>query len=661
MTSFLHKALAKNRTEELGYDVWREFVIPPFYDQLDLQEAKKPRVVIGGRGCGKTMLLRYLSHYSTFSQHRTDIPPDALLSIGLYWRADTQFSALMYGRGLEDDVWSSAFHHLLALIVALQVLESMSSITASSVQTFTEADFRAVSVEPLRAFDESIPENVTDLHSHLQSMLWRFETWVANVRTQRTPVFLPGMNFVLALIGLLKQSIPELEKSLFYVYVDEYENLLPYQQRALNTRLKHSEFPLVFHIAAKRNSFEITQTEGDESIVNIADYRIHDIESYLTRDEFELFAAEVLFLQLAVAKVTDVPINPSTLRDRSSLESRRQQAYRRHVLDAAHQLFPGLSHEEMANTVFRDAVLHRRLRERLEVALRRRGSVLGPESFDRPTVPEASITATALLYRQRLSPEEIAEQLDALESNRQNRFLGSADWIHNNFIGCLLDLYDGYSEPCIFYSGFTAFATMAHGNLRHLLELCHKSLALQNREDPAAQSVSPMLQAYASREVSSAFLAEIKSFGRLGNQLHAFTLRLGSLFSLAHKKPTQSEPEQSHFAVVKGDSLLTENDRTLLSESVKWSVLFEEEETKLKDLHEVNFEYVLNPIYAPFFHITYRKRRKLELSAEEFGVLARGTYDQVRSLLREYSRRWDVSLQAASPTLFSHLSDGGRQ
>ncbi|MBN2286895.1 MAG: hypothetical protein JXI43_10640 [Tissierellales bacterium] len=72
----LQKVFTKNRSEELGYDVWEQFVVPPFFDKLDLGEGKKPRVIIGGRGCGKTMLLRYLSHQSTFSPNRPNLSAD---------------------------------------------------------------------------------------------------------------------------------------------------------------------------------------------------------------------------------------------------------------------------------------------------------------------------------------------------------------------------------------------------------------------------------------------------------------------------------------------------------------------------------------------------------------------------------------------------------
>src|SRR5689334_23065846 len=103
----IQRAFVKNRAEELGHDVWKHYALPPFFDRLDLADAKKPRLIIGGRGCGKTMLLRYLSHQSAFSPDRTVIPDSALSHIGLYWRADTQFASAMGGRGFDEDTWIS--------------------------------------------------------------------------------------------------------------------------------------------------------------------------------------------------------------------------------------------------------------------------------------------------------------------------------------------------------------------------------------------------------------------------------------------------------------------------------------------------------------------------------------------------------------------------
>jgi hypothetical protein len=141
-------------------------------------------------------------------------------------------------------------------------------------------------------------------------------------------------------------------------------------------------------------------------------------------------------------------------------------------------------------------------------------------------------------------------------------------------------------------------------------------------------------------------------------QLHTFVMRLGSLLALAHQRPAQSEPEQTHFSVGRGRTDLTRDDQAFLREAVKWSVLYEEEETKQKSPDEpANTEYILAPIYAPYFHISYRKKRRLQLTTDELITLVRGAYEDVRELLRKYRAEWDIDEAELTPTLFAHLED----
>jgi len=103
---------------------------------------------------------------------------------------------------------------------------------------------------------------------------------------------------------------------------------------------------------------------------------------------------------------------------------------------------------------------------------------------------------------------------------------------------------------------------------------------------------------------------------------------------------------------------LTDADFDFLKEATKWSVLFESKSTKQKSSYEPeNVDYVLNPIYAPYFHISFRKKRKLELSTDDAAVLMRGSYEDVTELLRRFSKIWDVEPKEVAPTLFSHLDD----
>jgi hypothetical protein len=651
----LQTVFTQNRSEELGNDVWRNFVVPPFFDRLDLQQARKPRVIIGGRGAGKTMLVRYLSYHSAFSPHRPSVPKEALQHIGVLWRADTQFARVMTGRGLEQHVWSAAFNHLMALVVGAEVLDSLRAINRSGVlgDSFSA---EVLGFGALGAYDPAFSTDLDRLRETIEARLREFESWVANVGKIPEPVFLPGKRFISALIQDCKRQVPDLSSAVFFVYIDEYENLLEYQQEIINTFMKHSEMPLIFNVAVKRHGFTTSKTVGDESIMDVADFRTHDIERYLEEGDFSLFAAEVLLLTLHLAGWT-VPIDVEWLRNPEKLKDRDDQQYRERVLAYVRTLFPSVSQKELAATVLADPTLKGKLEKTIRQALKTKGVDTSPDRFIRPQLPEATVVTTALLYRN-LPVQEIEAELDALENDQNNRFTGSADWVHNNLVGCLLSLYESTSRVCPFYAGFDAFVSMARGNLRHFLELCHQSLADVTVNDLVDGGVPPDKQAQAARHTSAAFLNQIRRSGRYGNRLHSFVLGLGSLFALAHQRQTQSEPEQTHFSIMGGSHSLTDEDLEFLREAVKWSILFEEQETKIKQPVAVisKSEYVLNPIYAPFFNISYRKRRRLQLSVGDFHTLKQGSYEEVRELLNRYSRKWSVDPAEANPTLFSHLA-----
>jgi hypothetical protein len=653
--------LSMNRAEELGYDVWEHFVIPPFYRKLDLQTTRKPRLIIGGRGCGKTMLLRYLSHQSMFSPSRPDVPDAALSHIGLFWRTDTHFANLMHARGVNEDIWEAAFSHMAALILGMEVIDSLISIGTSRSQALQTADLQQLDFKRLQAFNPQLPSKFKALRTELETDLWKFESWVSNVRTMQQPTFLPGRNFVFALIREVKNQLAGLTDANFFVYVDEYENLREYQREIINTWLKHSEKPLIFNLAMKRNSIDTLDTTGPEALANIHDFRVHDLEEYMLAEDTDVFLAEILFLELAIAGIKHPKIGISQLRDESKLADRKDPAYIETMLLAAREMLPGVTQSELAAEVFNDAALLRKLRESIARALKKRQSSLTVDRFVRPHQPEASIVTPVILHRKNRNPEDVIEELNSLERGKENNFTGRTNWIHNNFIGSLLQLYDPYDKPCPFYAGFKTFQQMSRGNIRHFLELCYKSINRgAQKQLYTGTPITPAAQAEAARQASTAFLGEIRSFGPHGNQLHTFVLRLGSLFALAHRRPSLSESEQSHFSAKESATMLSDADLFFLREATKWSVLFEEPATKTKDFFSpLSVDYVLNPIYAPYFHISYRKKRKLELTTDDLICLIRGSYDSVTALIKKYSRAWSVEPTDVAPSLFSHLHQEG--
>jgi hypothetical protein len=594
-----------------------------------------------------------------FSQLRKDLPETELSQVGLYWRADTQFASAMTDRNVPQDTWAAAFAHMSALIIGIEVLDSLRSIAASTSPLLTHDDVEKVNLGSLGAFESSLPDTVEGLRKALKGRFWGFESWVNDVRKCPEPWFLPGQKFIFALIDEIRSQLPTLSQTVFFVYVDEYENLCTYQQRIINTWLKHSEPPLIFNLAMKRNAFETLETVGTESLSDIHDFRKHDLEQYFLEEDTESFFAEILFLKLANAGVDSAPVNVVDLRDLSKLPERKNAAYRKKIINAVETMFPDVPHLQLALDVFEDDSLSKKLRKRIKQALDNRDSTMRVERFFRPNLPEATIVIPPLLNRKRIQPEDIAEEMDRLEKGEKNHFTGKKYWTQNNFIGSLLQLYEPYDRACPFYAGFHTFLKLSRGNIRHFLELCHKSIARAFPDGGyQGNAIAPEQQAEAARQASTAFLGEVRSFGRYGNKLHLFVLRLGSLFAMTHLRPSLSESEQSHFSVVRGTRGLEDSDQAFIREATKWSVLFEEKATKIKQSYEPEtVEYVLNPIYAPYFHISYRKRRKLELKSEELIKLIRGSYEEMSELLKRYRERLAVDPEHMNPTLFSHLEE----
>lgn len=660
----LHQLLSLNRAEELGYDVWNEFVLPPFFESLSVGYSRKPRVVIGGRGCGKTMLLRYLSHDSTFSVHREYIPPEALNQIGVYWRVDTQFASLLQRRGIDDDVWLNAFGHLAAIVVGLQVTRSLQSIAKSALGSISSNHLESLSFKRLRPYSAQIPDRFSAFQDFLEDEILRFQSWVSNLGDHPRPTFLPGMEFVRQIIFNVCKQIESIKEAGFFVYIDEYENLLNYQQRIINTWLKHSEPPLIINFAMKRNGFKTRQTIGEETLSNIHDYRDIDLETFGAPKSFAVYAAEILILRLKIAGSNADVINADSLRKIGDLGARRSEAYTERVLNYVTNFLPTKSLQTLANEAMQDSALRQRLHERIaKGVITRRNLRSNVDEFFLDDFPGATIIMPALLHRDTLSLQELRHQIALLQTGKSNKFDGATGWIHNNLFGSYLQLFEGLSRACPIYGGFRTYCYMARGNLRHFLELSSQALAGSQGSAEVAD-ISPIAvqrQAEVARQVSAHLLSEIRSFGSRANDLHAFVLRIGSLFSLSQQRPSQSEPERTHFSIRGSENELNERERNLLREAVTWSVLFEDKGTKKKsDIEPDVIEYVINPIYAPYFRISYRKKRKLELAATDASILLGGSFDKVVEMFGRFKSQWSVELTNPALPLFALIDEEGR-
>lgn len=628
-----YKLLTKTRAEEHDADVWGSFYIPPYFERLNLTNATKPTYFIGKRGCGKTMLLKYLSYQSKFSLRRTQIPKNEIQNIGIYWRIDTHFCSSMYKRNKTTEEWINIFENYFGIIIANEICKSLYYISSSNYEHFNHNDLKNIELPELADFGLDIPTNLLDLEHYLKAKHRSFSTWISNIEVVSPQAYPPGLHFIHTFIDSLKSN--EILKDInFYIYIDEIENLLNHQRRFMNTVLKHSQKPFIVNFTSKV-FFDENMTIGNESINATHDYNYKDLDELMKENERKAFFSEVFLNNYNLTFKND-NFDLSLVTDETRLSERTTDEYQTDISHKIKQKFPSLTLKEHAFNAYNLERIKNKTENRISEQLI--GSGISLEDFKIINFhPEALLITPFLLERKGNLPNVLLQEYLTYHNNQYSKY---KDWIHNNLFGALLELYRPFNDhKCPLFSGFEAFYTMANGNLRHFLILCYKTLEINEMLDLNSDSFGIEIQAQSAYEASNALIKEIRTLGKYGEKLRIFTLRLGNIFKALQENPLLSEPEQNQFTINSGNRLLNEEELEFIEEAKKHSILIEHSETKTKSKIGVDIvDYLLNPIYAPYFNISYRRKRKIELSVEDFYYLINGTETEYKILLTQISR-----------------------
>lgn len=647
MTTSEQNILTKTRAEEHEADVWGEFYIPPYFNRLSLKTATKSTYIVGKRGCGKTMLLKYLDYHTAFSKKREVIVDDEVSHIGIYWRADTQFCNSLNHRGLVEHEWISIFESYFSLVISVEIIRSLRAIAHSAFDKFSLTDFENLKFKSVTDFHPDYPNSPDQLESFLESKRRFFASWISNISTIQKPILPPGIVFLDAMINDIKKY-NGLETSSFFVYVDEVENLVSYQRHVLNSFLKHSQRPLIVSFTSKELSDD-TATTGSESINATHDFRLLSLDELLTDEERRIFFSEVFLANLDLAANKDNSSLLNGLRDSNSIKDRTAQEYKNNILAEIKTRLPSKTLKQLAEDAINEPRIYNILQERIKKALTKHRTKVNFEEFIKfKNVPEALLIIPALLNRPKNNPEELIVHLTNYSTDSSGPF---DNWIHNNLFGALLELYRPYGGRCPIYSGFETFFTMANNNLRHFLILCYKALEVAELADENSNEISLETQTRAAYEAADQLIREIKTFGTQGERLRMFVLRLGSIFRALQSTPSMSEPEQNQFTINSGNRAFNEEETNFLGEAKKYGIITEQLETKTKGIVGSDIvDFQLNPIYSPYFQISYRRKRKIELSVEDFHILALGPEDDYKNLSQKLFKT--QGLQPTQPELW---------
>jgi hypothetical protein len=614
-----------SRAEQMREQVFDLFCEPTYFPEL---LDPKSCVLVGGRGSGKTTVLRGMSYQGRLLL--TAEAPQHWDYYGLYLRINTARVTAFQGPELDEETWTRLFGHYLNIVLVESVVDFLIWFEDRVGTATLSADDCA---RVARDFGTTA-EPVAGLHQLLgtvQAARSALQLFVNNVIDGERPV----VSMLGAPLDTLLERLTGLEpfKSapLFFL-LDEYENLSPQQQRIANTLVKHAGTLYAFKIGVKELGWRSRQTlNPDEQLQAPADYAQIDIAGRLDQ--------------------------PGAFGSFASMICNDRLEYVAAELEIEHQdietLFAPLTEDAEAELLGID--------EQVEAI---RDSI----AASAPTVDLAAYDALPKLYRYLIGfwakahPGDEAAQYEDFLARRERWDTRYGNYKHS----LLYTLRAGKRGIRKYYAGFDTYVQLAGTNLRFLLQLVEQALRDQLPRD--SQGVTTWLteplphraQTVAAQSIAQRNLVELEGLSLIGPRLTRLTVGLGRLFQLMAANPAGHTPEVTQFrlpdeqAVWAADTdlpdprslvLSDEGDaHGLLVEAITHLAIRRLPGTKLSGTLTRQDDYMLHPIFVPAFDYSYRQKRKMTLTNDQLLRLVTAPSQTIQEILGTTGRALETDL-----------------
>ena len=592
------------RAEWINEEIYNLFTEPSYFPQL---VTPHPCFLVGGRGTGKTTVLRCLSYQgqSALKDHTTESVSQWPF-YGMYYRINTNRVTAFKGPELPELMWIRVFGHYINLEfceLLAGFLHWFERNCSDGDRLSGEAIARVCTTLNLREVG-----NLQEFRRELTLSKLQFEAGINNVADDRE---MPHLSMQGAPIDVFMREVRELaqfRKKYFFFLVDEYENLDGYQQRVVNTLVKHCGELYSFKVGVRELGLRERSTiNAMEQLIHPADYRLVDITLELS-ERFDEFAAVVCERRLArmFEGSTGLPDIRAMLPELAPEEESRKLG--------VENLVPAITEE------IRDYHGNRKDID---------------EWLDRASPLEVFVLSLRARAERMTTFDKIIEVVE--NPSKWN------DQYGNYMHAYLFAIRKGKRGIRKYFSGWRVYCLLAGSNIRYLLELVDHAFRrhLNDGRDLFENPVAPENQTRAAQETGHINLRELEGLSLNGAKLTRLLLGLGRIFQVMAEDPVGHTPEVNQFklsADIENEKLRERIDN-LLKEAVMHLALLRYRGSKLQQETDIRqFDYVVHPIFSPFFGFSHRRKRKISLEDQDIWNLMEKPSETIRRIVNRQNR-----------------------
>jgi hypothetical protein len=624
----------------------------PGFVALANPRSPMPMLIKGGKGSGKTHLMRYYSFPLQKLRHSKDVLEGIKKEgyLGVYFRCGGLNATRFKGKGQSPEVWEAIFAYYMELWLAQLLLNCLSEIFPTSTSgAKVELLIVHECISLLDDVDRPSARTLRALSDYFHSLQRELDVQVNNAALTRTlavRIKATSGRLVFGIPKILGERLSELRDIQFLYLLDEYENLTEQQQRYVNTLLREKELPTSFKIGGRIYGFKTFKTYSDqEEIKEGSEYKVLSLDARLREAEgqYRTFAEHLCATRLIQAGYMGA--NTLDVKEAVPLLSEAFETYDQSPLFSEETSFVKEKYSARERPYFT------KLRKRLSEGISGSSSpgVVGESEIKEvianlrlPNFPILEKANIFRLYQNWRSSGNLVESSKEIRK-QANAFLdgdGSGDYA-NMFEKRKGDLLAQLLRDCDQkqqYLGIDTFIDMSSGLPRNLLVIL-KSIfnwASFNGEDPfRGGKVSAASQREGVREAAEWFFDDARMPGGDGAAIRTGVNRLATLFREVRYSDKPSEKSICTFSVDLSQCSIEAQNIIRLAE--KWSLLISVSGGQRdRNTMRVDEKFYLNAMLAPKWDLPVSRGGALALNPGEVNAIFDQAFaDQFDQVVRE--------------------------
>lgn len=641
------------RAEDFGEDLYE------FYNPIEKLirrvsgveiTGSRPVFLIGGRGTGKTMVLKYhdfnmqlkvfVSKQLGLATNTNRLTCEEMKQflkqrsfIGIYCRFKTTEYDPMKG-----DI-APFFEPYLSIRIAERLFEILKCIKECDLlprdkEKLIVTYFSSQVKEPRLTSLECIEDAIAAIEQIIIPLIETIEQKYAYYsideikKSYQIPTILYSKIFF-DLPDLIFQEVDCLRGKKLFILLDELEYLDDYKASCIGELIKGSdETVVIFKVGSRYMPDKLPVGRSSEVLQEPHDLRVIKITDALNaahsgkKEDYSNLIKNILNKRLE-----------------------KSELFRKRGLTRIEQLFPNLPLIVEAKDLVKGRKKHwDRFRDNLNtVASQKRiEQIIDLLSYpDNPIVEKLNM----LLYYRSRSPEEINRLTKEFQKGKNKEY---STLYEKNALNLLFQLCNDYGQNKK-YAGIDVFINLSSGIIRNAIEICNQALntaynygyerqetnAVEVQHQDIGAKTQARLQYEDIQRVPGSHSRAIaygtaEQVGNIGMEIQDFVSQLGNIFRNLHLDQYLVEPEQTHFET---DYLsLDDYSRQVVDTAEKYSYLQQKYPMSPKDVHDTKRnDFVLNRVFAPYFQISYRTRGRTYISPKQIQSLISGDNTEKKS------------------------------